>query len=140
MAFYARENELNLMQRAFGARGQNMVLVYGRRRVGKSELIKQALSRSEARSIYYECKKTSEENNLESLSVLVSEAQGLPRLPFRAWRSCSSFSLRNQANQSSSSSSTSTLIERDSPLYGRVEIAEREQISSQEIALIVRSQ
>lgn len=31
MAFYARENELNLMQRAFGARGQNMVLVYGRR-------------------------------------------------------------------------------------------------------------
>ena len=54
MAFYARENELNLMQRAFGARGQNMVLVYGRRRVGKSELIKQALSRSEARRIYYE--------------------------------------------------------------------------------------
>ena len=74
MAFCARENELNLMQRAFGARGQNMVLVYGRRRVGKSELTKQALSRSEARSIYYECKETSEENNVESLSVLVSEA------------------------------------------------------------------
>lgn len=59
-----------------------MTLIYGRRRVGKSELIKQALTQSDARAIYYECKETSEENNVESLAALSSETYGLPPLAF----------------------------------------------------------
>lgn len=48
-------------------------LVYGRRRVGKSELIKQALRETDYKYIYYECKQTTEINNVESLSVLARE-------------------------------------------------------------------
>lgn len=59
-----------------------MTLIYGRRRVGKSELIKQALTQSDARAIYYECKETSEEINVESLAALISETYGLPPLAF----------------------------------------------------------
>ena len=82
MGFHGREHELALMQRAFRSSGQNVTLIYGRRRVGKSELIKQALTQSDARAIYYECKETSEENNVESLAALISESYGLPPLAF----------------------------------------------------------
>lgn len=57
-------------------------LIYGRRRVGKSELIKQVLRESDILSIYYECKQTTELNNTESLSVLISEKFSLPKLAF----------------------------------------------------------
>lgn len=57
-------------------------LIYGRRRIGKSELIKQSLREVTIKSIYYECKQTTELNNTESLAELVSEFCGFPRLAF----------------------------------------------------------
>ena len=74
--------ELARIEREIKSDGQSAILVYGRRRVGKSELIKQSLSTTNCRSIYYECKETSEQNNLESLSALVSEVFDLPPLGF----------------------------------------------------------
>ena len=47
--------------------------IYGRRRIGKSELIRQVLKETELKSIYYECKQTTEQNNVDSLSELVGE-------------------------------------------------------------------
>lgn len=82
MKFLGRERELARIEREIKSDGQSAILVYGRRRVGKSELIKQSLSASSGRNIYYECKETSEQNNLESLSALVSEVFGLPPLGF----------------------------------------------------------
>ena len=82
MGFFGRERELARIEREIKSDGQSAILVYGRRRVGKSELIKQSLSTTNCRSIYYECKETSEQNNLESLSALVSEVFGLPPLGF----------------------------------------------------------
>ncbi|MDD3163695.1 MAG: AAA family ATPase, partial [Sphaerochaetaceae bacterium] len=61
---------------------QRTVLVYGRRRIGKSELIKQSIRKSGIRSIYYECKQTTEPNNVQSLSALISEILGYPKLAF----------------------------------------------------------
>lgn len=61
---------------------QMVSLVYGRRRIGKSELIKQCLRESDITSIYYECKQTSELNNAESLAEIVSEVFGFPRPAF----------------------------------------------------------
>lgn len=162
MTFHGREHELSLMQRTFEGRGQNVTLIYGRRRVGKSELIKQALAQSDARAIYYECKETSEENNVESLAALVSEAYGLPPLAFPSMEKLLEF-LFTQSSESklilvldeypylrsaikgfdsvvqtlidrfADASQLSlvlcgsyvevmkTLLERDSPLYGRVD-------------------
>lgn len=82
MEFIARERELSRIKREIKADHQSAILVYGRRRVGKSELIKQCLAEDTVRSIYYECKETSEQNNLESLSALVSEIFNLPPLGF----------------------------------------------------------
>lgn len=82
MGFVGRENELRRLRRSFRSPNQNVTLVYGRRRVGKSELIKQALQQDTSRSIYYECKETLEENSVASLADLVSETCGLPPLAF----------------------------------------------------------
>lgn len=80
--FIGRTQELKRLRTEFDRAGQGAVLVYGRRRVGKSELIKQALRSSAPLSIYYECKETSEADNLQSLSTLAAEALGLPPLAF----------------------------------------------------------
>ena len=82
MKFYGREQQLRQLHRVFGRDGLQVTLVYGRRRVGKSELIKQCLRGEKCRSIYYECKQTTELNNVESLGVLISELYQLPPLGF----------------------------------------------------------
>lgn len=82
MAFIGRESEQKKLARQFSRAEQNTTLVYGRRRVGKSELILHSLRRSDARSIYYECRQTTEENNVQNLSEIVSDAFGLPKLAF----------------------------------------------------------
>ncbi len=81
MEFIGREAELARIGEAISDEGQNNVLVYGRRRVGKSELIKRTLNlSSQTTSIYYECRQTSEQDNVQSLTTLASEALGFPPL------------------------------------------------------------
>lgn len=82
MNFYGREKQRKALKRFFWHKSQMTALIYGRRRVGKSELIKQSLRETDISSIYYECKQTTEMNNVESLSLLISEKYGYPRLAF----------------------------------------------------------
>ena len=82
MAFYGRQTELKRLSKVFSAAGLQVVLVYGRRRIGKSELIRQALKTLDFASIYYECKETSQENNLSDLSEVSASSFGLPPLGF----------------------------------------------------------
>lgn len=82
MEFIGREAERKRFKRLFCQDGQGVALVYGRRRVGKSELIKQCMRENDTHGIYYECKQTSEANNVESLAALVSECFGYPPLAF----------------------------------------------------------
>ena len=77
--------------------GQMVSLVYGRRRIGKSELIKQCLRESDITSIYYECKQTSEMNNVESLAEIVSEVFGFPRVAFSGIEELLKFLLEKSA-------------------------------------------
>lgn len=51
--FVGRESELRKFRRFFEDGGMSMTLVYGGRRVGKSELIKQAVRESAVPAIYY---------------------------------------------------------------------------------------
>ena len=83
MKFYGRNEQRNLLKTLFERNDMQIVLVYGRRRVGKSELLKQALRESKTRSIYYECKQTTEKNNTESLGEIIAQAFHLPPLAFR---------------------------------------------------------
>lgn len=83
MDFYGRTEELRKLNRFLTKQNQLLSLVYGRRRVGKSELIKEALRRTTLPSLYYECKQTTELNNVESLAALISEKYQYPRLAFQ---------------------------------------------------------
>ena len=80
--FYGREIERKKLCTMFQADGQMISLIYGRRRIGKSELIKQVLKETEIKSIYYECKQTTEQNNVDSLSELIGEAFNFPKPAF----------------------------------------------------------
>lgn len=82
MEFYGRLSEQQKLQAELAQQGQNATLVYGRRRVGKSELILHCLRKANIRSIYYECRQTAAAKNVAGLAEVISEAFGLPRLAF----------------------------------------------------------
>ena len=82
MNFIGRKEELEKLNRAMQTDEMNFSLIYGRRRVGKSELVSQALSKVGAKKIYYECKQVAEESNVNGLSEILSESMGLPKLGF----------------------------------------------------------
>ena len=82
MRFIGRKDELKKLDKVIHADEMNFTLIYGRRRVGKSELVSQALSKSKVKKLYYECKQVAEESNVNGLSEIVSETMGLPKLGF----------------------------------------------------------
>ena len=80
--FVGRERELTKLDKMYSSKKQNVALIYGRRRVGKSELIKHFIQKYNHDAVYYECKQTTELNNVSSLSTLISEKFSLPPLAF----------------------------------------------------------
>lgn len=83
MKFIGRTAERKTITEQFQNDCFQSVLIYGRLRVGKSELIKQCIKDSGVSSLYYECKDASEMNNVISLSRLVAEKYQLPSLGFQ---------------------------------------------------------
>lgn len=82
MNFIAREHEQRKLDKLFRTSEQNAALVYGRRRVGKSELLLHCLRRAGVTSVYYESRQTTEANNIKNISEVICDAFGLPRLAF----------------------------------------------------------
>lgn len=80
--FYGRKNERKKLCTMLHSDGQMISLIYGRRRIGKSELIKQVLKETDIKSVYYECKQTTEQNNVDSLAELIGEAFDFPKPAF----------------------------------------------------------
>ena len=82
MKFHGRQPQRKLLRQMLSQDGMQTALVYGRRRVGKSELVKQVLREEKITGIYYECKETTEKNNVDSLSELIGEAFHFPKPSF----------------------------------------------------------
>ena len=82
MKFIGREKEVQKIKGLYQSHGMEVLLLYGRRRIGKSELMKHSMQYFEGKKIYYECKQTSEMNNVESLATLLSEEFGYPKMSF----------------------------------------------------------
>ena len=80
MKFIGREEYL--VEKQISTDELSFSLIYGRRRVGKSELIKQILRNTDIKSIYFECKQVSEETNVTGLASIVSEVLDLPKLGY----------------------------------------------------------
>lgn len=99
MKFYGRETQKKQIHAMLSTEEQMTVLVYGRRRIGKSELIKQCLRETDITGIYYECKQTTELNNVDSLSEIVSETLGFPKLAFSGMEELLKFLFAHSAQE-----------------------------------------
>ena len=75
--FIARTEELSRLSEAMRKTG-HASLVYGKRRVGKTRLIKEALDRQDQSVIYYECIKGTLQENIDAFTSLLAELQVLP--------------------------------------------------------------
>ena len=82
MKFLGRTAELKRLARELNADDMRMTLIYGRRRIGKSELVKQAVRENNIKTIYYECKQVTEESNVQSICEVISESLGQPKLGY----------------------------------------------------------
>lgn len=80
--FLGREKELSELCEQFKSNKKTAVLVYGKRRVGKSTLIKEAAKNFDGTVINHLCVKSSYEGNLMLLCRSVSMALGLPDISF----------------------------------------------------------
>ena len=85
MKFIGRTAQLKKLNREMTSEDMRMTLIYGRRRVGKSELVKQAMKESGIRGVYYECKQVTETNNVKSICNVISESLGLPKLGYTSF-------------------------------------------------------
>ena len=69
MAFYCRENELKKMNRRFDNDNFECIVIYGRRRVGKTALINEFCK--DKKTIYYSALNATSQENLEALSKAI---------------------------------------------------------------------
>ena len=99
MVFIGREQETWMLQSVLRNNRQENILIYGRRRVGKSELIKHTLSLETLPFLYYECKQTSEMNNVQSLANLLAERDHLPPLAFSSMEELLTFFFKQAEQQ-----------------------------------------
>lgn len=82
MNFYGRENELNIINEFLSLKSQANLLIYGRRRIGKSYLIKKSLDNNDLKIIYYQCKDVNMYITLEELNKLLIEILEVKYLNF----------------------------------------------------------
>ena len=80
--FYGREQQKKSLLNMIDKEEQMISLIYGRRRIGKSELIKQTLKETNVQSIYYGCKQTTEQNNVDSLATILADIFHFPKPVF----------------------------------------------------------
>lgn len=89
--FVGRVEEVKRLRDAILSPKQENIVIYGRRRIGKSELIKHAIGQSGVPFLYYQAKETSETDNIESLSGLVAEQFNLGGATFSSMESVLGF-------------------------------------------------
>ena len=80
--FIAREEELMILEKVLNSNRKSSILLYGRRRIGKTALIKEALNGiKDAVIIYHEFHKVTFEVNLAEFSTSIASAFSIPALP-----------------------------------------------------------
>ncbi len=76
--FVNRVEELGYLNKAHSENGFHFVVIYGRRRIGKTELIKQFISNKDA--IYFLCDKSGTANNIARFKKKIAEHLGEPAI------------------------------------------------------------
>ena len=88
--FIARRKELE-KTKAFLAGEDTAMLIYGKRRVGKTRLIKEALASASFPAVFYQCTSESYEANLEYFTKEIEAALSLSYLSFSSFYEAFSF-------------------------------------------------
>ena len=97
--FIGREKELKELKEAIRSDSFESILVYGRRRVGKSELVKEALKGIDIPVIRYECKKTILSANLLLFTEKIKEFFKEEYLTFKSFDEIFNYIFRRANNQ-----------------------------------------
>lgn len=64
--FIGRENELKFLENKYAAKGGQLVVLYGRRRIGKTETLCQFCK--DKQHVYYVCRECADKEQLSSFS------------------------------------------------------------------------
>ena len=80
--FLGRKKELDTLCNQLNRKGKTAVLVYGKRRVGKTTLITKAASTFDGKVINYMCVQSTLEGNLDLMSKSLSVVLGIPDLNY----------------------------------------------------------
>lgn len=83
--FIGRKEELQEIRKALNSEKSETILIYGRRRVGKSEIIKESLSDCNLPIVYFECKRSSPIVNLNNLTQVFTHTFSLSNLVFSSF-------------------------------------------------------
>lgn len=83
--FIGRIEESKKLNDFFKDEKSRLCAVFGRRRVGKSELINHCLEKSDSKKVYFECKQTTEKNNVNSITELICETFNYPSFSFESF-------------------------------------------------------
>ena len=76
--FVGRDSELTALSDFLGSAGTKAALIHGRRRIGKTTLIRKAIDDAAVKTIFFEALDGRYETNLNLLSRQVSELLGAP--------------------------------------------------------------
>lgn len=82
MEFIGREDETQTINNILKKKGYQGCLIYGRRRMGKTELVKHCLLNKNIPVIMYQCKESSELDNTNQLSKLIKEVLNIKYVSF----------------------------------------------------------
>lgn len=88
MNFIGRENEKKKIESILKSDGFQSCILYGRRRLGKTELLKQCLSNKNVPLIFYQCTRDNERNNIDALTALVKDVLNVDNLFFTSFINC----------------------------------------------------
>ena len=86
MNFIGRKDEIKILTNLYNSDNYEGILIYGRRRIGKSELIKESFKHAKCKKIYFECQKASEEFNVSNLSEIISSTFNIPIPSFKTFK------------------------------------------------------
>ncbi len=85
MKFIGREKELKVINNLLEKEGYQGCLIYGRRRLGKTELIRHALSDKNVPTIIYQCKESSEKDNILMFEEIIKQVLKIEYLSFSSF-------------------------------------------------------
>ncbi len=85
MEFVGREKEQSVINGILKKQGYQGCIIYGRRRLGKTELIKHCLRSKKVPTIIYQCKESSERDNTNLLTEIIKQELNMPYLHFNTF-------------------------------------------------------